>query len=85
LELVLEPNGHPPAKAYQMALLEDAIPATAFESTALHGEVERLKRRGVVFTVEPTVAGRATIAVFSDTCRNLVQIYQQGDGEAPPA
>jgi hypothetical protein len=31
----------------------------------------------VVFTVEPTDAGTVTLAIFSDTCGNLIQIYQQ--------
>jgi catechol 2,3-dioxygenase-like lactoylglutathione lyase family enzyme len=76
LELVLEPNGHPAASAYQSALMKDGIPATAFESTAIHDEVQRLKEKGVVFTREPTVAGEVTIAIFSDTCGNLLQMYQ---------
>ena len=76
LELVLEPNGHPAASAYQSALVKDGIPATAFESTDIHTEVQRLKGRGVVFTMEPTVAGTVTLAVFSDTCGNLIQVYQ---------
>jgi catechol 2,3-dioxygenase-like lactoylglutathione lyase family enzyme len=76
LELVLEPNGHPAAAAYQSVLMKDGIPATAFESAAIQREVERLKQKGVVFTLEPTVAGVVTIAIFSDTCGNLIQIYQ---------
>jgi catechol 2,3-dioxygenase-like lactoylglutathione lyase family enzyme len=76
LELVLEPNGHPAASAYQSALMKDGIPATAFESTAIHDEVQRLKKKGVVFTREPTVAGEVIIAIFSDTCGNLLQMYQ---------
>lgn len=75
-ELVLEPNSHPAASAYQAALLKDGIPATAFESTDIQDEVRQLKSRGVVFTMEPTVAGTVTIAIFSDTCGNLIQIYQ---------
>ena len=76
LELVLEPNGHPAASAYQSALRKDGIAATAFESMAIEGEVQRLKERGVIFTMEPTVAGDVTLAIFSDTCGNLIQIYQ---------
>jgi catechol 2,3-dioxygenase-like lactoylglutathione lyase family enzyme len=77
LELVLEPNGHPAASAYQSALRKDGIPITAFESMAIHDEVQRLKDAGVVFTMEPTVAGNVTLAIFSDTCGNLIQVYQQ--------
>lgn len=76
LELVLEPNGHPAASVYQSALMKDGIPCTAFESTDIHGEVRRLKDKGVVFTIEPTPAGTVTLAVFSDTCGNLIQMYQ---------
>lgn len=76
LELVLEPNGHPAARAYQEALFKDGIPATAFESADVHAECRRLKQSGVVFTMEPTAAGAVTLAVFSDTCGNLVQVYQ---------
>jgi hypothetical protein len=30
-----------------------------------------------VFTKEPTRAGPVTIAIFSDTCGNLIQLYQR--------
>jgi predicted enzyme related to lactoylglutathione lyase len=76
LELVLEPNSHPAAGAYQTALMKDGIPCTAFESTDIQAEVQRLKERGVAFTIEPTNAGLVVIAIFSDTCGNLIQIYQ---------
>jgi catechol 2,3-dioxygenase-like lactoylglutathione lyase family enzyme len=76
LELVLEPNGHPAASAYQSALMRDGIPVTGFESIDIHEEVKRLKERGVVFTIDPTPAGNVTIAIFSDTCGNLIQMYQ---------
>ncbi len=76
LELVLEPNSHPAAAAYQAALLKDGIPATAFESDDVHAECRRLKDRGVVFTMTPTQAGPVTLAIFSDTCGNLIQVYQ---------
>ena len=70
-------TGHPAASAYQAALRMDGIPITAFESMDIHSEVQRLKERGVVFTMEPTVAETETIAIFSDTCGNLLQVYQQ--------
>ena len=31
---------------------------------------------GVAFHTEPTEMGEVTIAVFDDTCGNLIQIYQ---------
>jgi catechol 2,3-dioxygenase-like lactoylglutathione lyase family enzyme len=76
LEIVLEPAGHPAARPFVDALFKDGIPWTAFESDDIHGEVKRLKERGVVFTTDPTPAGPVTFAVFADTCGNLIQIYQ---------
>jgi len=78
LELVLEPNGHPAARAFQEALFKDGIPVTAFQSDDIRAEWGRLKERGVAFTMEPTEVGPVTIAVFSDTCGNLIQIFQTG-------
>ncbi len=76
VELVLEPNANPAAKTFQAALLEQGIPLTAFEVADVESEFERLRALGVVFRVEPTPAGPTTIAVFEDTCGNLIQIYQ---------
>ncbi|HEY7547648.1 MAG TPA: VOC family protein, partial [Blastocatellia bacterium] len=39
-------------------------------------EYERLENLGVVFRTPPTNAGPVTIAIFDDTCGNLIQIYQ---------
>lgn len=39
-------------------------------------EYERMKKLGVVFKSAPTKMGPATLAVFDDTCGNLIQIYQ---------
>jgi predicted enzyme related to lactoylglutathione lyase len=75
-ELSLEPNANPAAKAYQEALFTQGIPCNAFEVDDVKSEYERLKARGVAFTTPPTVTGLVMIAVFSDTCGNLVQIYQ---------
>lgn len=36
----------------------------------------RLKAEGVQFTVEPKDAGTIRMAVFDDTCGNLIQIVQ---------
>lgn len=76
VELVLEPNANPAGRSYQEALFSQGIPATAFEVDDVHAEFERLRAQGVVFTRDPTPAGPVTIAVFSDTCGNLIQIYQ---------
>ena len=76
-ELLLEPDGHPAAKPFKQALLEDGIPFTSFAVDDTRGEFERLRSFGVRFTQEPVDAGSVTIAVFDDTCGNLIQIASQ--------
>jgi predicted enzyme related to lactoylglutathione lyase len=76
VELVLEPNSNPAATVYQKALFDQSIPITAFAVADIHQEYERLRNLDVAFSMEPTVAGPVTIAVFEDTCGNHIQIYQ---------
>ena len=76
-QLVLEPNAHPASAAYQKDLFETGTPLTSFAADDVRGEFERLKTRGVRFTMEPTDVGTAIIAVFDDTCGNFIQIYQE--------
>ena len=76
-ELVLEPNDNPAAKEYQEKLFEQGIPATMFGVSDVRKEYDRLLKQGVTFTMEPTEMGNVTIAVFDDTCGNLIQILQQ--------
>ena len=76
IELSLEPNANPDAKTFQKAMFEQKIPLAAFEVGDIEKEYDRLARLGVVFTAKPTRTGPVTIAVFSDTCGNLIQIYQ---------
>ncbi|HLG15672.1 MAG TPA: VOC family protein [Blastocatellia bacterium] len=76
IELLLEPTGFPPAKTYQKALFEAGIPLTSFAVDDIQKEYERMERLGVAFKMKPTKAGPATIAVFDDTCGNLIQIHQ---------
>jgi catechol 2,3-dioxygenase-like lactoylglutathione lyase family enzyme len=75
-ELLLEPNNNPAAQTFQAAIFKQRIPLTAFAVDDIHQEFERLKKLGVVFTMEPTSMGPTTAAVFDDTCGNLIQIYQ---------
>ncbi len=75
-ELVLEPNANPAAKAYQEAIFKQGIPATMFFVDDIQKEYDRLKKMGVAFKSGPTKAGPAKIAVFEDTCCNLIQMSQ---------
>jgi predicted enzyme related to lactoylglutathione lyase len=76
-ELLLEPNNHPAAKEYQEKLFAEGIPVTMFGVADIHAEYTRLMDKGVKFTMEPTKMGDVTIAVFDDTCGNLIQIIQE--------
>lgn len=76
VELSLEPNANPAGKAFQQAMFAQKIPVAAFEVSDIAGEYERLKKRGVAFVSEPTQMGPVTIAIFSDTCGNLIQMYE---------
>ena len=75
-ELLLEPNNHPAAKEFQEKIFSDGIPATMFGVEDVQKEYERLVEKGVEFHMEPTKMGDITLAVFNDTCGNLIQIAQ---------
>ena len=75
-ELLLEPNENPVAQAYQKGIFDQGIPAASFGVTDIHAEYGRLKSMGVAFTMEPTELANVTIAVFDDSCGNLIQIMQ---------
>ncbi len=75
VELLLEPNSNPAARTYQRALFEQAIPLTAFAVEDIRSEYVRMKSLGVEFPSEPQAMGSTMIAVFDDTCGNLIQLY----------
>ncbi|MGH7517072.1 MAG: VOC family protein [Gemmatimonadales bacterium] len=76
IELLLELSDNPAAKTFQAALRKQGIPLTAFAVDDTQREYDRLKRLGVLFRKEPTKTGPTIIAVFEDTCGNLIQLYQ---------
>lgn len=76
LELSLEPNANPAAKAFQEAMFTQGIPFAAFEVSDIRSEYDRLLKHGVAFTREPTKAGPVSIAILADTCGNLIQLYE---------
>ena len=75
-ELLLEPAGHPAVGPYRSALVSDGIPLAQFAVDDLAAEHERLTGLGVTFTMPPTDIGTAHVAVFDDTCGNLIQLLQ---------
>jgi catechol 2,3-dioxygenase-like lactoylglutathione lyase family enzyme len=76
VELVLEPMGFPPSRAYQKALFDAGIPATALITNDVTADFRRLKGRGVVFRGEPKNMGLITAVTFEDTCGNLINLVQ---------
>ncbi len=80
-ELLLEPSEHPAVGPYKEALATDGIPATSFQVDDLDAEFERLRDRGVDFTQEPMDAGAVRMAVFDDTCGNLIQLVEMTGGQ----
>lgn len=73
-ELLLEPAAHPAVAPYRDALRGDGIPLAQFEVDDVAAEHERLTGLGVEFSVPPTDVGTAMMAVFDDTCGNLIAI-----------
>jgi len=76
-QLLLEPDAHPAANAYKQALAADGIPAASFAVDDVPAEYERLRALGVEFVQQPTEYNGIGIAVFDDTCGNLIQIISQ--------
>ncbi|MCG7318610.1 VOC family protein [Brevibacillus laterosporus] len=76
IELLLEPLGHPVAKTFQKEMFEAGIPVTAFAVEDIHKEYERMIGLGVVFKTKPIDMNETSIAVFNDTCGNLIQLFQ---------
>jgi catechol 2,3-dioxygenase-like lactoylglutathione lyase family enzyme len=74
VELLLEPDAHPAAKAFKRALVDDGVPYTSFavdDVAATHAELES---KGVRFTQAPISMGPVVTAVLDDTCGNLIQL-----------
>jgi catechol 2,3-dioxygenase-like lactoylglutathione lyase family enzyme len=85
VELLLEPDGNPgvridgepAARVYKKALYDAGVPYTMLGSTDLQKDYERMRERGVRFTQEPTRTDFGAMAVFDDTCGNLIVLTQQ--------
>lgn len=84
VELLLEPMAFPPAREYQKALYDAGIPATAFVTGDIVGDVQRLTAAGVVFRGEPLDMGTVMAVAFEDTCGNLIQLVQPAGPQTTP-
>lgn len=76
-EILLEPNDNPAARTYQRAMFAQGIPVASFGVDDVAGEYQRLKDNGLQFTMPPTRLGPVTLAVFDDSCGNLIQIAEK--------
>ena len=74
VELLLEPDDHPAAKAYQSAIVADGIPATSFAVDDVHATHREFEAKGVRFVQPPTAMGPMVTATLDDTCGNLIQL-----------
>jgi len=74
IELLLEPSGHPAVRPYRDALRNDGIPLLQLIVDDAHAEYQRLSEKGVEFVQPPVDMGPVSIAMFDDTCGNLIQI-----------
>jgi catechol 2,3-dioxygenase-like lactoylglutathione lyase family enzyme len=84
-ELLLEPARHPAVTPFRDALVADGIPSAQFAVDDVHAEYDRLVGLGVTFTQPPLDIGPAVLAVFDDTCGNLIQIITENPMAAVPA
>ena len=69
VELLLEPDGHPAAKPFKQALVDDGIPYTSFAVDDVNAEYDRLRGQGVRFTQQPLAMPSVTlqrILIFID-------------------
>ena len=77
VELLLEPNRNPISLTYQQGLMDQGFPSIIFGVDDAQAEYERLSGLGVEFTMPPGDIGPAIMAIFNDTCGNLIQILQE--------
>ncbi|HQR08397.1 MAG TPA: hypothetical protein PLN21_16325 [Gemmatales bacterium] len=73
VELAMEPDQHPAAKPFKMAIIHEGSPFATFGTA----EYQRLQEAGVQVTQPPMTTGSVATAVFYDTCGNLFQMTQK--------
>lgn len=76
IELQLALNSNPAAQTYQHAQFQQGQPAMMFYTDDLNGDFERIKAKGVEFTMPPTDVTASKIAMLNDGCGNLIQLVE---------
>lgn len=74
VELQLDLNNNPAARAYQQQMFEQGQRAAMFYVDDVQREYDRLTAAGAEFTMPPTKVTGSTIAILNDTVGNLIQI-----------
>lgn len=74
--MLLEPNSHPAAAAYQGSIFRDGIPATSFATDDLRTEIERLRHVGVRIVAEPSESFGVIQAAIDDTVGKIIGLNQ---------
>jgi predicted enzyme related to lactoylglutathione lyase len=76
VELILESNANPAGKAFQQEFYSQGASAIQFLVSDVKAEHDRLAARGVKFTMPVTPVTGSIIAIFDDSCGNLIQLTQ---------
>lgn len=74
IELQLELNNDPAAKAFQEAKYNAQKPALMLYVDDVQAEEDRARKLGATFTMPTTKVTGSTIAMLDDTCGNIVQL-----------
>ena len=75
-ELLLDLSVSPPARIFHEEVYKLGIPLTQLAVADVQAAYERMTKLGVVFRGSPMNIGPTTIAMFEDTCGNLIQLIQ---------
>lgn len=78
--LLLEPSDNPITRPFQEAVYNEGLPIMVFGVGDIQAEYERLAAMGVRFTQLPTETDYGTVALFDDTCGNLIQLLEAQPG-----
>ncbi len=79
IQMLLEPAPlhFEPSRVYQDELKKANLPYTQLYVDNIQEEFTRLTNLGVEFTMNPTIMDTVEVAVFDDTCGNLIQLVEE--------
>ena len=76
IEILLEPSDHPAVRLFKEAIVKDNIPYKSFTVKNIYEKYEQPLRNKVHFVTKPTEMDTVIVAIFNDTCGNLIQLIQ---------